>query len=168
MAKSERIEITKRDVGKLDVDKLELTVEEIATKKEKAEKTRLLRNEAKTRLRDFAKTLEDDDALKPDILLLVGTAARARTGRATVSVNQVLRDLFLEKGEISEMEIFHNFKIGRPEMSIKTRIFVKVPDPADRIWIVFDEEEEVYRLVAKGAKAPKGWEGYVPADENIL
>lgn len=167
MAKSERVEISKEDVGELR-DVIELTPEEIAAKKEKVEQARLLRKEAKTRLRDFAKTLDDDDDLKPDILLLVGTAARARTGRATVSVNQVLRDIFLEKGEISEMEIFKNFKIGRPEMSIKTRIFVKVPNPEDRIWIVFDEEEEVYHMVAKGAKAPKNWDGYVPADEDLL
>lgn len=167
MAKQEVQTISAKDVGKLS-DVVELTPEEVAAKKEKAEQSRLLRNEAKGRLREFAKELPDDDSMKGDLLLIVGTGARARTGRSTISVNTVLRDLFLEKTEISEMEIFTNFKIGRPEMSIKSRIFVKVPDPADRIWVIFDEDKEVYRMIAKGAEVPKGWEGYVPVDENIL
>lgn len=145
-------------------DVQELSPEELAAKKKKVEDARILRNEAKARLRTFAKELPNDDPMKGDVLLIVGSGSRARR---TNTINTILRDLFLEQKEISEMDIFKNFHIGRPEMGIKIRIFVKV-QPEDRIWVVFDEENEIYRMVAKGPKAPKDWEGYVPVDENIL
>jgi len=161
MAKGERETITKEDVRELkEVDP------EVQAKRDAA---RLLRNEAKTRLRDFAKTLEDDDALKADLFLIIGTGQRAGgIGRVRVNMDMAIRDLFLEEKEIHEMDIFKNFKIGRPQMTNKIRIFLKVPNPDDRIWVRFFPDEETYRIVGKGANPPKDWEGFVPADENIL
>ena len=66
------------------------------------------------------------------------------------------------------MEVFKQFKIGRPEMSNKCRLFLKTDNPADRVWIAFDSDDEVYRVVGTGAKAPKDWQGFVPADEKQL
>lgn len=157
MAKSEKVTIGKDDVGTIDP--------EVEAKREAA---REARNEAKARLREFAKTLPDEDGMKTDILLIVGSGARAGGVRRGVNFDMQIRNLILEKGELHEMEVFKNFHIGRPQMTNKIRVFLKVPNPEDRIWVVFDKEDETYKIAGKGANPPKDWKGFVPADENIL
>jgi len=125
--------------------------------------------DAKSRVRDYIKTLSSDDLLKADLVLLVGTGQRASRGPVS-SINTVLRDAIIASGDegLSEMDIFKQFKIGRPEMTTKIRIFVKTPNPDDRVWVNFDESTEIYKVVGLGKDAPEGWDGFVPADENIL
>lgn len=168
MAKSERVVITKGDVGNVrDIVDGELTETdpEVLAKREA---NRIARNEARSRLREFAKELPDTDSMKADILLIVGSGTRAGGVRRGVNFDMQIRNLFLEKNELHEMEIFKNFHIGRPQMTNKIRVFLKVPNPEDRIWVKFFPDEETYKIVGKGTNPPKTWEGFVPADENIL
>ena len=129
------------------------------------------RTEAQTLVRAFIKTLDSvgDEGLKTAMTLLIGSGTRARRGSVS-SINTVLRDLIVAAGDegVSEMDIFKQFKIGQPEMTTKVRIFLKTPNPEDRIWVKFFEEDEMYRMVGKGSKAPDGWDGFTPADENLL
>ena len=69
---------------------------------------------------------------------------------------------------LSEMDIFKMFKIGRPMMAAKVRILVLTANPADRVWVAFDEPNEIYNVVGTGAKPPKDWDGYVPAEKENL
>jgi hypothetical protein len=54
-------------------------------------------------------------------------------------------------------------------MSVKIRIWIKLaPSPDDRVWVKFDEDAEVYRVVGYGSEPPEGWDGYVPAVDTEL
>ena len=145
----------------------------IAKAKAKTDK----RWESIMRLRQYHETLDTNDPLKDDLKLIVGSGARGSRGSgsktagariAKKAADKALRDMFIERDEVSEMDIFKAFKIGQPEMATKIRVFLKVPNTADRIWVKFFQDEEVYRLMGVGAKAPKDWDGFEPVDENIL
>jgi hypothetical protein len=146
---------------------VEATPEKVVDPKVEAKKE--ARKAAKVRVREFIKSITDNDELKADLILLVGSGTRA--GRGPVrSINNVLKEAIVAAGEdgLTEMDIFKQFKIGRPEMTTKIRIFLKTPNVDDRVWVSFNEEDETYRVVGTGANAPEGWDGFVPADENVL
>lgn len=143
--------------------KKEKTPEQI----EVADQKKAERIAAKELVRSFMKDLEDKE-LKDAIILLIGTGQRRAGGGGRTNVNALLRDAFLADDEISEMDLFLKFKIGRPEMTTKIRIFLKTPNPEDRVWVTFDADSEVYKVVGLGAETPKGWDGFVPADEEVL
>ena len=125
---------------------------------------------ARERVRTFL--LENADqlgGLKVDIELFIGSGSRARGEREpTIAPTSALRTALLEAGDkgLSEMDIFKMFKIGRPEMNIKRRVLVQsAKKPEDRVWISFDKEAETWNVVGKGAKAPEGWDGWLPGDD---
>jgi hypothetical protein len=121
---------------------------------------------ARAKVLQFVKDNEKDlGPLAADIRLLAGAGSGERKPAAvgvTRSINQDLRAAFLEKKTLSEMDIFKTFHIGRPEMVNKMRVFVLVPNAADRIWVAFDDKAEVYNLVGTGAEPPAGFTGYIP------
>lgn len=145
-----------------------------SAKDRKKEEARKARNEAKARVREFIKSLPEEGRqkrLKDDLTLLIGTGTR--TVGSVRSVNNVLLEAIEKAGDkgLTEMDIFRQFKIGRPEMTTKIRIFLKTKDPNDRVWVKgFEDEKEgmIYRVVGKGPNPPKGWDGFVPADEDAL
>jgi ligand-binding sensor domain-containing protein len=105
--------------------------------------------------------------LKADLLLVVGVG---RVGRKSTvaSMNMQIKDALIEAGEqgLTEMDIFKQFKIGRPEMNRKVRLFLKVADPDSRVWVSF--KDGVYRVEALGANPPEEWGGYLPSDVEQL
>lgn len=135
-----------------------------AKKAERKAKTQ----EARAILRNFAK-MTDNEEVKESIFLLFGTGSRAPR-MATKSINVALLEAIIEAGDqgLSEMDIFMKFKIGRPEMVSKCRIFVKTQNPEDRVWVKFHEDEEIYRVAGYGKNPPEGWDAFVPADEELL
>lgn len=145
-----------------------LTPEEEAKKKAREEK-RAARIAARKRVLAFVKANEDQlGEIAADIRLFAGSERAARAPRA--SINTALRTALLEAGDrgLTEMEVFKAFKIGRPEMVVKARILVLTANPADRVWVKFDEETETYHVIGTGATPPKNWDGYVPADKTSL
>lgn len=123
------------------------------------------RTAAKARIVAFLKdNAEQLGGLKADIELFIGKGSRAPKA-ATKSVNAELRDAFLAKQSLSEMDIFKQFRIGRPEMVTKMRILVLCPNPDDRVWVKFDEKTETYNVVGTGATPPAGWDGYIPSSK---
>ena len=147
-------------------EKIELTPEQL----EKREALKKARTEAKARVRSAMRSAEFDPQLKADITILIGSGVRA-SGGGTRNVRTVILDALRESGKtgLTEMDIFKQFHIGRPEMNTNIRIWIKyVNDPEDRVWVHFDEKAEVYGVVGSGANPPKGWTGYIPKDEDIL
>ncbi len=170
--KSKRVVIEESDVQEVSA-KLEsdLATEVDAVKAAAIAKraaTNAAKKEAKTKLLGFLKENEDFE-FAAELKLLIATAARESKPRSE-SINETLKQALIEAGDegLSEMDIFKKFKIGQPEMSIKTRLFVKVKDPKDRIWIEFFEDEGLYKVVATGADMPEDWDGYIPADQVAL
>lgn len=127
------------------------------------------RNDAKKRLRDFMASCNDEQ-VKADLLLVIGDGKRGSSGLRKNGANQAILNRIIEAGDtgVSEMDIFKEFHIGRPDMKNKIRAFIKNVAPDERVWIAFNEDTESYSVAGYGAQAPKGWAGWVPADQVDL
>jgi hypothetical protein len=147
------------------VEKVAKTPEQIKA----AEAKKLVRVEARKRILTFvSENSEQLGKLANDIRMFVGSERGPRVVKA--SINQALRTALLEAGQkgLTEMDIFKMFKVGRPEMVTKIRILVLCPNPADRVWVKFNEKSETYVVVGKGAQPPKEWDGYIPSSKETL
>ncbi len=130
--------------------------------------TNAAKKEAKVKLAVFLKENEDFE-LASELKLLIVSSVRVGKPRGE-NINDKLKAFLVEAGSegVSEMDIFKAYKIGQPEMSIKTRLFLKVEPASNRIWVQFFPDEEIYKIIATGADMPSDWEGYVPADQVSL
>jgi len=161
-------------IDEADEKEASAEVQEVEAAKAAAVAKRKATNEAKKEAKQkLIAWLKEDPKIEDDIhtaiVLLIKTAAKSSKPRAE-SINEQLKAVLVEAGKdgVSEMAIFKQFKIGQPEMSIKTRLFVKVKDPAERIWVRFFEDEELYKVIATGADMPEDWDGYIPTTEVSL
>jgi len=68
---------------------------------------------------------------------------------------------------VSEVDIFNTFKMGRKECAGHIRKSLRKAEPKDRTWIAFNKDKGEYTVMGTGEKAPEGWTGYVPAEEEI-
>jgi len=88
-----------------------------------------------------------------------------------VSSGNAIHDQFAkfvaQKKTVSEDEVFKQYKIGRKEAHALLRKHLKKATPAERQWISFDKTKGSYTLAGTGEKPPKGYEGYVPAEESV-
>lgn len=139
----------------------------VAEKKAKKDARKKARKEAKARVLTFL--AQNEAKLGPiakDIATLVGKGGV----RVTSSIGSALRDALLTAGPtgLPELTIYKQFKIGRPEMQGKIRKFIRAANPADRVWVHFDEAKEAYFVVGQGATPPKGWDGYLPSAKEEL
>lgn len=140
-------------------------------KAKKAEAKKAARKQARERIVKFlADNADQLGGLVDDVKLFIGSGKAPGSGLKRSSVNVELRQALLDAGDkgLTEMDVFKTFRIGRPEMVTKIRILVLCPNPADRVWVKFDEASETYKVVGKGANPPKGWDGYVPAAKESL
>jgi hypothetical protein len=130
------------------------------------------RNASKKVVRAFMQTIagdEDQRELYNSLKFLVGAGFRAPGAGGTTSKRTIILEAVTKAGKdgLSEMDLFKQFRIGRPEMQANVRYWIRNPkNKADRVWVGFDETKEVYGVVGKGATPPKGWTGYVPDDEK--
>lgn len=172
MAKEQKQTVTAKDVGQTPTGVIQAEKKALTPEEQKArDAKRAARVEAQKRVRAFvAENAEQLGNLASDILMFVGAARTSVRGPAKASVNAAIREALLKAGSkgLSEMDVFKAFKIGRPEMVTKIRILVLCPNPDDRVWVKFSEEDETYRVVGTGAQPPKGWEGYVPSAKESL
>lgn len=129
-------------------------------------KLKQAKKEAKVRVLQFVKdNLKDLGPIADDIKVLIGARgpnAHSAVPGVTRTVNADLRTAFLDKKALSEMDIFKQFHLGRPEMVNKRRVLVLCPNPADRVWVDFDEKTETYIVVGTGPTPPTGFTGYIP------
>lgn len=136
--------------------------------KAKMKKLAEARKSARGRIMTFlGENAEQLGALKGDIELFIGKGG-ARVG--VPGANFELRDALVAAGDkgVTEMDIFKKYHVGRNEMKVKIRVFLLTPNPADRVWVAFDESKELYKVVGKGEKPPAGWDGYVPQAKKEL
>ncbi len=153
------------------------TTEDVANEVDEALVQKNLKNEAKKEARksaknfvhEYMKELEKDSNLYKNLKLLIGDGLRRVTGGSRTSINVVLKEDFKENLELDEMHIFNKYKIGRPEMATKIRIFILgAKTPEERLWVQFFIDEGVYKVVGQGINPPEGWDGYIPANIESL
>lgn len=85
------------------------------------------------------------------------------SGSAGGSALALLRSLFPKVGaKVTELEVFKATKKGRSELKKLVRTTLRKVDPAERMWIAFDETAEIWTLLGVGAEAPKDWKGADP------
>lgn len=104
-------------------------------------------------------SLEDD--VKIGLQKIIG-----KTGirQSSSNLNENLRNLFLEKKEISLKDIFIDFEIGIEGMKsfIKSQLLRK--DSRSWIWISYDEKKKIYSLKGKGSEIPENFKGWIPKE----
>jgi len=162
--------LTAEDVGEVDAEVLaeEPTKEEVKAAKKVKKK---VRNAAKKLVMGFMQeNVENiDEEVVEALNLLISFKARKVRGKVSRgSKTEIIAEKFRDEVEISELDLFAAFKIGRQAMTAQRRMFIKKFAPEDRIWVIFDEDEEMYKMVADGADAPEGWDGYVPTEAEEL
>jgi len=142
----------------------EPTEEEVKAAKKAKKKER---NAAKKLVKGFmADNVEniDSDVVDALNLLISFKVRKARAGISRTSKTEAIAAKFRDEVEISELDLFAEFKIGRQAMTAQRRMFVKKLAPDERIWVTFNEPEEMYTMVAEGPEAPEDWDGYVPTE----
>jgi len=121
---------------------------------------------------DFAKKYASTDS-EPEVLAAVTALTTIVKGTRTVLTKNgkatprgVISELFVKVGDTAtESDVFAKFRMGRGEMKGAIKLALKSAAPADREWILFNVEKEVYSLEAIGAEPPAGWVGYLPLDK---
>lgn len=138
----------------------EKTPEQVAARKAKQSNIKA----AKKFLRDYAKSVESKEA-QDAILLLVGTGERGAAASGSGIASRLYEFFADGRKEATELEVFKAFKIGVGETRKRVRAFLKM-EPAERLWVQYDEKGEKWLVLGKGAKAPAGYNGPLPADSE--
>lgn len=146
------------------------TKEQIEKEKKDAKKAqRAAKKVAAETLKELVEKSGDkkySEALKVIRPSLYGGSTHTSSGPRQSLTNDFLT-LIVTKKSVNEDEIFKAFRIGRREAAAMIRKSLKNSEPANRIWIKFDEEKGIYSFVSKGAEPPKGWDGYIPVEEKV-
>jgi hypothetical protein len=105
-----------------------------------------------------------EKALKVMFPSLYGIAKTGGGGGTSASERFV--KFVAEKSKVKEDDIFREFKFGRKDCVGAIRSHLKKAEPADRLWISFNPENEEYVLNGKGATIPANWKGFIPTIES--
>ena len=140
----------------------ERTEEEKATKKANGRAKRDNKRAALKEILAFVRTRKN---VPEDVTLAVKLLTPGqRIGGGGPSKLKVFAALFSDKSNVTEIEIFTEFKAGRAEMRKICVNMIKKLSPADRIWVRLDVADEAYIVEGYGSDAPKGWAGYQPVE----
>lgn len=85
----------------------------------------------------------------------------------TLSLSDKVVAYIRDKKQVSEDELFKNFKVGRKDCAGIIRKSLKKAAPDARVWVAFDAKSGVYSLAGTGKAKPASWTGYVPSDDTL-
>lgn len=144
------------------------------TKEEKTaarKEAKAIRNAAKTLALDFIKSIKDSVEIPEDVLqaftILTKTGSNRVRGERGPSNASLIKEKIMDEGNVSDVDLFMEFKVAQREMAGHIRNWIKKGEPADRVWISFDKENECYVFVGEGEYPPENWEGYIPATDDL-
>lgn len=151
--------------------KTDRTPEEIAERKAAAKERRAAKKQAMKDVIEFVRSRKNvpDEILEATKLFEPGR--RTGGGGGGTSILDKIAERFQNQSEVTELEIFQEFKMGRAQMRKLTRNLIKKREPNDRMWVRLDADAEKYVVEGFGPEPPAGWTGYVPVqieDEEIL
>ena len=129
--------------------------------------TRQRKNAERKVAKTFLRSKLNDEKLPEDVRkalkIVIGTGERA-VGQKGSPLMDKIRELFAKSKSVDELTLFKETKMGRGEMRKRCRLFIKDCEPAERLWIAFNEEKETWDLKGTGEAMPKGWTGYIPVE----
>jgi len=149
----------------------ELTEEMKEERKAKKAEAKELRNEAKKTVREFFADI-DKEQIPEDVLAAIELLTKASTKKPRAAKGPSAASMILTKikedGQVSDVDLFMEFKVAQREMAGYIRNWIKKPaNVEDRAWVRFDKESEMYILVGEGEYPPENWDGYIPATEEL-
>jgi len=83
-----------------------------------------------------------------------------RTSPVVSCINELV-----ERGFMTDVECFMEFKKGPAEMRSLMKYAVRKMSPEDRVWIEFKNDQ--YTVVAIGEDEPEDWDGYRPVETEM-
>jgi len=150
--------------------KADMTTEEIEVMKAKRTESKEARNAAKKTVREFFADIDQeqvpDEVLAAIALLTKASTKKSRGTKGPSNATQIL-DKIREEGNVSDVDLFMEFKVAQREMAGYIRNWIKKGDAEDRAWVRFDKDSENYVLVGEGEYPPENWDGYIPATEEL-
>jgi len=106
-----------------------------------------------------------EDQVKEGLKKIIG---KSGIRQSSSNLNENLRNLFLEKKEISGKELYLNYDIGFPGMMNFCKSQLSRKDSESWIWIEYDSKEKIYSLKGKGSEIPENFKGWIPKEMRIL
>ncbi len=131
--------------------------EKLAAKKAKRSAAKAEVKAAKAALNTFKETKEYKSlpkAIKDAIARLTIVSRREGTSRS--SVMEFIQKMFPKVGtKVHELDVFKETKWGRGEFRKRIKHMLVKCEPAERMWISFDNDSESWVLRAVGEDSPK-------------
>ena len=151
-----KVDAVKTPATEVKTEGVELTEEQKKAKKNEASKKMIAKKKAAIKvLADLANRMGTPDEKKAAAYL----SGEGRVAGVRTPAQDFIAILFKSTvgTTIGEGDVFKATKMGRLEM----RALIK-KEVNHGNWIAFDAVKEVYTFVAKGDKAPAGWNGPMP------
>ena len=144
-----------------------------ASDEDAAKEAKKVRKEAKKKAFDFLKNVASAEGADPKIAQALKIVRPSLYGeRSGGGGKDPLHSLFvakvLETGKegFSELDAFNQFKVGRKEARSLIKKHLKSTESESRIWINFNADAGLYKVVGKGSTPPQSYVGYIPVDEE--
>ena len=96
---------------------------------------------------------------------LYGTVIRNSKGQSFIDKFVAL---ITARKSIAEEEVFKELKMGRKECGLAMKLNFRKNEPANWVWINFNPDSGMYKLVGKGETEPSGYTGPKPASAEII
>jgi len=128
-------------------------------KKKSALEYKMRLNKSKEIIQNWLST--DPKGLDPKLIESLNylSGSGVRSSRTNSSK---MKDLFIEKKEITLKDIFGEFEIGYPSMKIKMNNWINSSNVNDRFWVSYDEKKKLFSYHGTSEKAPEGYVGNQP------
>lgn len=110
-----------------------------------------------------------DDAEFIALINAVIKVSEGGTRKSTGSKTQIFRDMIVEKGSLTEDEIWNLFKWGKHETLSTAWGFRKKGNPEDFVYIAFNRSADgvgTYSVVGTGPTPPAGYEKKAKAKDD--
>ena len=138
-----------------------------------AKEAKRVRKEAKKKAFYFLKDVASAEGADPKIAQALKVIRPSLYGeRSSCGGKTPTHALFVAKvvetGKegLSEFDVFQEFKVGRKEARSLIKKHLKSTSPESRIWINFNPDAGLYRVVGKGSNPPQSYVGYIPVDDE--
>jgi len=122
-------------------------------------------NRTKQELRTWIAENKSFAKLEPEVQdQLKYIIGRSGIRQSTSSTNDMIRNDFLAKGTLTNMELFEKYEMGKDGMKLFIKSQLTRKDASSWMWVEYDESNKTYTLKGTGAQIPEDYNGWVPTE----